>query len=372
MNIGILGAGQLGQMLALAGYPLGLRFRFFDPRRDAIAGRLGEHVCAEFSDRQGLAEFSAGLDVATFEFENVPATVAYALHREVPVYPQPRVLDVLQDRLTEKGLLRRLGLRTAAFAPATTAEELQQAFAAVGSPAILKSRRAGFDGRGQARCRTATDAIESWRQLGQPPVILEAVVPFARELSLVSVRGRDGEIRHYPLVENHHVGGILHSTRAPAARCADLQQNAEAQSVALMEALKYVGVIAIEFFECDGELVVNEVAPRVHNSGHWTIEGADTSQFENHLRAILGWPLGSTAARGWSVMMNVIGTPPAPGRTADILRLPNTHLHLYGKTPYPHRKIGHVTTRMTEETQLPDRLSTLAGILGSQAEGTFR
>ncbi len=349
-------------MLALAGYPLGLRFRFLDPSEDACAGQLAEHIVGSYDDPADIERFAQGLDVVTYEFENVPVETARRLARRVAVYPPPEALEVAQDRLTEKSFFREHGIPTPPFLPLATREELSKALRTLGTPAVLKTRRFGYDGKGQAVIGSEADAGDAWFALGGKPLILEGFVPFDRELSILGVRGRRGEIAFYPLVENHHREGILRLSIAPAPHIShEMQATAEGYARRVMEALDYVGVLAIELFQVGGELLANEMAPRVHNSGHWTKEGAETSQFENHLRAILGMPPGSTATRGYSAMLNIIGDIPD---TSQVLRLPNTHLHLYGKEPRAGRKIGHVTLRADDAEALAERIEQLRAIVG--------
>jgi 5-(carboxyamino)imidazole ribonucleotide synthase len=343
MIVGVLGGGQLGRMLALAGHPLGLRFRFLDPAPDAPAAAVGELLTGAYDDPVALDRFAAGLAVATYEFENVPVAVARALARRVRVAPPPEALETAQDRLVEKAFFAKLGIPVAPFWPVDTREDLAAALARLDGPAVLKTRRLGYDGKGQHVLRGPEDADAGWRRLGGAPLILEGFVAFARELSVLAVRGRDGGIACYPLVETTHRDGILRTSVAPAPRLtATLQAEAERLARLVLDALDYVGALAIELFEVEGGLLANELAPRVHNSGHWTIEGAETSQFENHLRAVMGWPLGSTAPRGASAMVNLIGTVP---NTGAVLAVPGAHLHLYGKAARPGRKLGHVTVR---------------------------
>jgi 5-(carboxyamino)imidazole ribonucleotide synthase len=343
MHIGILGGGQLGRMLALAGYPLGLRFRFLDPSPAAPAGHLAELVVGGYDDRPTLDAFAAGLDVVTYEFESVPATAVRHLAERLPVYPPPAALEAAQERLREKTCFRDLGIPTAPFATVDGRADLETALARIGLPAVLKTRRFGYDGKGQQVVRTPADAAHAFAALAGVPLILEGFIPFRRELSILAVRGRGGATAFYPLVENHHQGGILRLSLAPAPDlAAGLQALAEDYARRVLEALDYVGVLAIEFFEHEGRLLANEMAPRVHNSGHWTIEGAATSQFANHLRAVAGWPLGETAAAGRSALVNLIGAVPP---TEAVLAVPGAHLHLYGKAPAPGRKLGHVTLR---------------------------
>jgi 5-(carboxyamino)imidazole ribonucleotide synthase len=365
MKVGILGGGQLGRMLALAGYPLGLRFRVLDGSPEAPAGFLAEHLAEPMDDPESLAHFAEGLDLITYEWENVPVPLAESLSARVPVLPHPRALAAAQDRLTEKSFFRDLGVPTPPFAPADTRDELEKALDEIGAPAVLKTRRLGYDGKGQFVLRARDAAGEAWAALGGTPLILEGFINFEREVSLLAVRSRTGELAFYPLVENHHPHGILGLSLAPAPALPEgLQALAERYARAALEALDYAGVLAIEFFQCAGPdgpfLVVNEMAPRVHNSGHWTIEGAESSQFENHLRAILGLPLGSTALRGPSAMLNVIGEEPD---AEAVLRIPGAHLHLYDKSPAPGRKLGHVTLLAPDVATLEVRLPALRAVV---------
>ena len=359
MTIGILGGGQLGYMLALAGYPLGLRFRFLDPSPEAPVGRIAHRVTAEFNDKLALEKFAHGLEVATYEFENVPVEAARFLEEHVPVYPAPAALEEAQDRRREKRLFQRLGIPTTDFAEISKHEEFDAAVERVGLPSVLKTCRLGYDGKGQWLLRTTEDVVQARAELPKVPLILEKFVAFTRELSILGVRSRTGETVFYPLVENHHRGGILRLSLAPAPQLAPaLQQTAEEATRKILEALDYAGVICLELFQVGDKLLANEIAPRVHNSGHWSIEGAATSQFENHLRAILGMPLGSTATVGYSAMVNLIGELP---EAAEVLRARNTHLHLYGKSPRPGRKLGHVTVRADKFEKLQQRLAELPG-----------
>jgi 5-(carboxyamino)imidazole ribonucleotide synthase len=303
-------------MLALAGIPLGLSFRFLDPSPDAPAGEVGELLVGAYDDPELLDRLADGAAAVTYEFENVPVAAA----RRVGALPGPAALEHGQDRLAEKELFRRLGIATARFG----------GLADSGLPALVKSRRLGYDGKGQRLLREQGPVAED--------ELAEELVPFARELSILGVRGRDGETAFYPVVENVHEGGILCLSRAPAAGAP--VGEAEELAARLLDELGYVGVLAVELFEVDGRLLANEFAPRVHNTGHWTIEGAATSQFENHLRAILGLPLGSTALREPCAMVNLIGELPPLER---LLALPGAHVHVYGKEPRPGRKLGHVT-----------------------------
>lgn len=346
MIIGVLGGGQLGRMLGLAGLPLGLSFRFLDPAADCPARAVGEVHTADFDDHTALDRFAAGLDVVTYEFENVPVAAVECLARRVPVFPPPRALQTAQDRLLEKQLFERVGLPVPPYAPVASLDELRAAVSTIGVPAVLKTRRMGYDGKGQAIIRSAADISSAWAAIGSAPhgLIVERFVDFQAEVSVIAVRGQDGVTAAYPLVLNVHRGGILHTSRAPAPIAGpDLQHAAEQHALKIMAELGYVGVLAIEFFVTADDtprLLGNEFAPRVHNSGHWTIEGAETSQFENHLRAACGWPLGSTAPRGHAAMVNLIGSAPP---TQQLLAIQGAHPHLYGKSPRAGRKLGHIT-----------------------------
>lgn len=360
MRIGILGGGQLGRMLALAGYPLGLRFCVFDPSPAAPAGHLAELITAPYDNLEALRRFAQGVDLVTYEFENVPVESARALAQYRPVYPPPQALEVSQDRLTEKSFFRGLGIPTPAFVRVDSQADLERAVEQLGLPAVLKTRRGGYDGKGQVLLRTPSHLEPAWKALGSVPLILEEYIAFERELSILAVRGRDGACAFYPVVENHHRDGILQLSLAPAPQLPEaLQARAESYAKKILEALDYVGVLALELFEHQGELLANEMAPRVHNSGHWTIEGAQTSQFENHVRAIVGWPLGSTAARGQCAMLNLIGATPS---AEEVLRIPGAHLHLYGKSPRPGRKLGHITLCEPSATLLEAKLAQLQSL----------
>ncbi len=330
--VACIGGGQLGRMLGLAGVPLGLSFRFLDPAADACAGAVGELVVGEYSDPDALARLADGADVVTYEFENVPVESAAG----VGAVPGVAALEQGQDRLHEKELFRSLGIPTARFGDLET----------TGVPALVKTRRLGYDGKGQRRAEEIQPLAEG--------ELAEELVPFDRELSIVGVRGRGGETRFWPVGENVHRDGILRVTRAPAADAR--QSEAEAICSKLFDALDYVGVLAVELFDVGGRLLANEFAPRVHNTAHWTIDGAVTSQFENHLRAILGLPLGATEALGRSVMVNLIGAVPPLGELAV---LPGAHVHVYGKQPRAGRKVGHVTLVDPDEATV-ERALTLA------------
>ncbi len=314
--VACIGGGQLGRMLALAGLPLGLSFRFLDPAADACAGAVGELVVGAYDDPASLARLADGVRVVTYEFENVPVEAA----ERVGAVPGAAALREGQDRLREKELFTRLGIPTARYG---SLEE-------VGAPALVKKRRLGYDGKGQRR----VDVVEPLAD----DELAEEIVPFERELSIIAVRGQDGDTRFWPLTENMHRDGILRVSRAPAV--AAPQREAEEIATALLDELGYVGVLAVELFDVGGRLLANEFAPRVHNTAHWTIDGAATSQFENHLRAVLGLPLGPTDALTPSVMVNLVGSVP---ELDALLALPGARVHVYGKEPRSGRKLGHVT-----------------------------
>jgi 5-(carboxyamino)imidazole ribonucleotide synthase len=368
-TVGILGGGQLARMMALAGAPLGLRFLVLDTASDACAGQFAPMVVGDYTDRAGLEEFASRIGVATFDFENVPAESAQWLTGKVPVFPNPRALATAQDRLAEKTLFRELGIPVPPFADVPDRAALDAAVAALGTPCILKTRRLGYDGKGQFRIKTPADVEAAWDALGAQAakvgLILEGFVAFQRELSVVAVRGRDGEFRAWPLTENWHVDGVLSASLAPAPVDDALRDTALSHARKLAEALDYVGVFALELFCRDGELLANEMAPRVHNSGHWTIEGSETSQFQNHLRAVLGLPLGDTRMVGHACMLNWIGAMPA---AAPVLREAGGHWHDYGKQPRAGRKVGHATLRAEHPAELAASLRRVGEALGRQAQ----
>lgn len=340
MMISVFGGGQLARMLALAGIPLGHRFRFLDPTPDPPASRLGEHIRASFDDVTALKHLATGADVVTYEFENVPHRSVRTVSAVTSVHPTPDCLEIMQERLAEKKLFILLDIPTPRFSAIDTPEDVTGALESVGLPCMVKTRRSGYDGKGQRVVRTMADAEDLWLAMGGVALIVEEFVSFSREVSLLSVRDVAGNIVHYPLTESVHEGGILRCSKAPISSA--LQAEAERYATAVLTNFGYVGVLCIEFFECDGRLLANEMAPRVHNSGHWTIEGAECSQFENHIRAITGMPLGSVTMMAPVMMLNMIGVYPD---LTSLLREPGAHVHLYDKSPAPGRKIGHVTLR---------------------------
>lgn len=357
MRIGVIGGGQLAQMMAQAAMPLGLRVHALDPAVDACAGEVAPLEVAAFDDLSALHRFSDICDVITFDFENVSAPALAELAALRPVRPNPLSLATAQDRAAEKALFARIGTAVAPFAVIDTREQIEAAGRAVEFPAILKTRRFGYDGKGQINVADAAALMDACTRLGHAPCVLESRVRFQRELSIVAVRGLDGEMLCYPLVENLHVDGILSATIAPARVSSSMIESARQCAERVAETLDYVGVFAIEFFDLNGVLVANEMAPRVHNSGHWSIEGAVTSQFENHIRAVSGLPLGDTSAVGVSCMLNWIGE--MPDRAAG-LAVPGLHWHDYGKSARAGRKVGHATITAVDRQTLTERLVLLA------------
>ncbi|MBM4205098.1 MAG: 5-(carboxyamino)imidazole ribonucleotide synthase [Gammaproteobacteria bacterium] len=362
ITIGIVGGGQLARMLVLAGLPLGLRFVVLDPAADACGAAGAEHLCSPFDDRAALDQLAQRCDVVTYEFENIPAEAMAHLAAQVPVYPKPQALAISRDRLTEKNLFRELGIDLPAYFAVDSKASLEAVVALTGLPAVLKTRTLGYDGKGQFVLRTAADVDTAWQQLGKVPLILEGFVPFDREISVVAVRSRDGEVRTWPISENVHQAGILRQARSMPEDA--FAQQAGVYARRILQRLDYVGVMALELFCVGDRLLVNEMAPRVHNSGHWTIEGAATSQFENHIRAVAGWPLGSTAAQDHAAMVNFIGAAPT---SEAVLALTDVHLHDYGKAPRAGRKIGHATVHSVDRLRFESQLAQLKSLADAVA-----
>lgn len=354
MVIGILGAGQLARMLALAGKPLGLKFIFLDPTPVSCAADLGKHLIGEYTNKTLLAELAAESDIITYEFENVPVEIIDFLSQNTAVYPPAKALLVGQDRITEKNFLQDLNIPTAPFAEVSSLSELQQAIPNIGYPAILKTRRLGYDGKGQVILQSEQDLVPAWAAIKNAPCVLEGFVPFDREVSIIASRSVSGEVVYYPLSENIHHKSILRLARNTIND--PLQSEAESYINTLLNALDYVGTLALELFAVGDSLIANEFAPRVHNSGHWTIEGSETSQFENHLRAIMDMPLGTTHSIGYSAMQNFIGGLPA---TEKLLSLSQVHLHLYDKEARKGRKIAHATARTDSLEHFTDLIASL-------------
>ena len=360
MKIGILGGGQLARMLAAAGIPAGLEFLVLDPAPDACAAALARHLQADWDDPAALAELAA-CDRVTCDFENVPSSSLRFLAGEVPVRPSAEALAAAQDRLHEKDLFGKLGLETPDFRPVSSRPDLAAAVDVIGLPAVLKTRRLGYDGKGQAILQDAEDLEVAWQKLGEADLILEQWIDFRLECAITATRSADGEIHCYPLTRTLHRGGILSLALAPIpGGHGHLQQTAETAVAALMEHLDYVGCLSLEFFLAESGLLANEFAPRVHNSAHWTIEGAVCSQFENHLRAVCDWPLGATGARGAALMINFIGHMPAP---EPYLAVPGLHWHDYGKAPRAGRKVGHATLAAPDFDGLHGQVAALKGVV---------
>jgi 5-(carboxyamino)imidazole ribonucleotide synthase len=339
MTVGIVGAGQLGRMLALAGYPLGLDFLFLDPSATAPAGQVAPLLKGAFTDPALLAQLAQRSAVLTFDWENISVDALRALPRSTRIAPPIAALAAAQDRVGEKRLFEQLDIPTTRWLAVSSCSQLTRALREIGLPGVLKTRRMGYDGKGQAVVRTLPEVEAAWQQLGATPLIYEELVPFDCEVSIIGARSARGEIAIYPLKGNVHWEGILRLTRAPYG-LPRWQRLAAGYLERVLQRFRYTGILTIEFFVRAGRLIANEMAPRVHNSGHWTIEGAVTSQFENHLRAILGLPLGSTRPLGYSAMANLIGNMP---ERAELLGVAGLHLHDYGKEPRPGRKLGHCT-----------------------------
>jgi 5-(carboxyamino)imidazole ribonucleotide synthase len=348
-TIGILGSGQLGRMLALAAARLGFKCHIFAPNSDSPAFDVVHSVTrADYNDTQALDRFAANVDVVTYEFENVPAEAATFLAARVPVLPDPGILATTQDRLAEKNFVASLGIGTAAYGAVGAASELATVLERIGRPAVLKTRRFGYDGKGQATIHNGTAAEAAWREVGGQPCILEAFVPFACEVSVITGRDRSGTVECFDVTENEHRDHILKISRVPASVPEATAAEARRIAETIAQKFAYIGVLAVEMFVLrDGGLLVNEIAPRVHNSGHWTLDGASVSQFEQHIRAIAGWPLAKPIRHGHVEMINLIGREVESYR--DWLTVPGAVLHLYGKGSIrPGRKMGHVTRVFAE------------------------
>jgi 5-(carboxyamino)imidazole ribonucleotide synthase len=348
-------------MMALAGYPLGIECHLLDTRADSSGGQVAPIRVAELDDLQALEALAREADVITFDIENVSVAALESLQAIVPVHPAPAAVAVAQDRLSEKRLFDSLGIPAAPYVTIDGAADFDEVDTELGWPVVIKARRLGYDGRGQRLVDSAGELAAAWAELGERPAIAEGFVDFDCEVSLIGVSDQSQNLRFYPLTENRHADGMLESSIAPFVN-AELQQQAEAWMTAMVRKFHYVGILTIEFFVTPSGLVANEIAPRVHNSGHWTIEGAVSSQFENHLRAILGLPTGATTTRGTIAMRNLIGRMPA---RAELLAIDGLHMHDYGKSPRPGRKIGHCTMVAADRNSAQASLDTLDRLLGS-------
>jgi len=361
MKVGILGAGQLGRMLALAGIPMNVEFVLSDPVKDACGNKLGEFINGSFDDESVLQALVDKVDVVTVESENISVKSLQWLNERVPVYPSPVAVATAQDRLLEKQMFAKLGIPVTNYQAIEQAQAFMDYCSSNTQPMIAKSRREGYDGKGQVRINAGTDLKAAWEALAGVPVVVEDMVNFDREISIIAARDKHGETVFYPICENTHADGILRCTKA---RLNDpMQSLAQDYIKRVMDELDYVGVLTFEFFNCGDELIANEIAPRVHNSGHWSIEGVDSSQFENHIRAICGFPLGSTETRGPVAMINVIGE--MPPRDA-VLSVDGAHWHDYGKQPRSGRKLGHITLRANNQQQFDERLAKLENLFADK------
>jgi 5-(carboxyamino)imidazole ribonucleotide synthase len=348
VKIGIIGGGQLAQMMALAAHPLGLKTICLEPTADCPASLVTTVLAGSYDDPAKLAALATATQVLTYEFENISAAALKDLEN-FSIYPPVTALAISQDRLQEKQFFDRLPIPTTQYAAIDSLQDLKNAVARIGLPAILKTRRMGYDGKGQFVLKEAADIEPAWKSLAEQPLLLENKIAFDREVSCIAVRSRSGQIAFYDLIENQHKNGILHLSQVNNTH-KTTETLAQQHVTAILTALNYVGVLTVEFFEKNGVLIANEIAPRVHNSGHWTIEGAVTSQFENHLRAVCGLPLGITQTRGHVAMLNLVGELPD---LATVLKIPYAHYHTYSKTPRANRKLGHITL-CAEDKQLFD------------------
>ncbi len=362
MRLGIIGGGQLGRMLAHAAQRLGIDVTILDPKKNCSAGQVARQIVGAYDDAEKLHELAAVSDAITYEFENVPIEPLATLEGKVPLRPAPKGLAAAQDRLTEKTLFRTVGMQTTDFAAIDSLEDLEREFAAMNGACILKTRRFGYDGKGQARIDSPADVPSGWEELKDGgPLILEKRIDFKRELAIIAARTADGNEAFYPVTQTHHRNGILHRTLAPAPALTDeIEQQARVYVDKLLKQLDYVGVLALELFDTDRGLLANEFAPRVHNSGHWTIEGTTCSQFENQVRAVMGLPLGEPTLPTPTGMLNLIGNVPD---RAPILARPNTALHLYGKSGRAGRKIGHITVTGATDDDVLKRIDAIESII---------
>lgn len=365
-RVGIIGGGQLAQMLAKSVEHLGIKCTVLDPNRDCCASSICNHIQGNYADPDALAQLAEVSDVVTYEFENVPSTAAEIISTHCRVHPNALALDVAQDRALERTLFSDLRIAVPRYALVDDLDSLDAAIQNIGTPAILKARRLGYDGKGQVLINDLSHAHEAFETIGAVPAMLDQFVEFARELSIIATRSKVGEIVYYPLTQNTHRGGILRLSQSPARDVsAGIATQAQDAIKSILEHFDYVGTLAVEFFQIgkgdQAYLVANEIAPRVHNSGHWTIEGAKTSQFENHMRAVIGMELGSTDSIGHSAMVNLISDEPRAG-TLDAI--PEAHVHMYGKAPRAGRKIGHVTLNATTHSELDALLERFTRVVG--------
>ncbi len=365
-RVGIIGGGQLAQMLADSVKHLGIECTVLDPNPDCCARSTCNHIQANYTDPDALAKLASASDVVTYEFENVPSAAAEIIGKNCPIHPNAQALDVAQDRALERTMFTKLGIAVPSYALVDDLDSLDAAIQSVGTSAILKARRLGYDGKGQVLINDPSHAPDALKTIGSVPAILDQFVEFTRELSIIATRSQSGEIVYYPLTQNIHRGGILRVSKSPARNVSDtIATQAQNAIKNILEHFDYVGTLAVEFFQIgqgsNAHLLANEIAPRVHNTGHWTIEGAKTSQFENHMRAVMGMDLGSTDSVGHSAMVNIIGNEPRPGA---LDAMPEAHVHMYGKAPRAGRKIGHVTLNAPTPTQLDSLLERFTRVVG--------
>lgn len=365
-RVGILGGGQLALMLAQSVQKLGVRCTVLDPNEQCCASTICDLIVGDYDDPKALKELAESSEVVTYEFENVPAAAAEVIRPLKPIHPNPDALGYAQDRHLERTMFKELGIAIPEYCAVDSVESLEKALKELGTPAILKARTLGYDGKGQVLVNDANNAADAFATIGSVAAILDQFVEFTRELSIVATRSLKGDIVYYPLSENVHRGGILRLSKAPARDVNDtLNEQAHHAAKQILERFDYVGTLAVEFFQigtgADATLVANEIAPRVHNTGHWTIEGAKTSQFENHMRAVMGMKLGSAEPIGCSAMVNIIGDEP---RTGALESMPEVHVHMYGKSPRAGRKIGHVTLNASNEQGLDALLERFTRVIG--------
>lgn len=365
-RVGIIGGGQLAQMLAKSVEHLGIKCTVLDPNPDCCARSTCNHIQGNYDCLDALAKLAQVSAVVTYEFENVPSAAAEIVGQHCPIEPNAIALEVAQDRALERTMFSNLNIAVPAYALVDNLDSLDAAIQSVGTPAILKARRLGYDGKGQVLINDPDHARQAFETIGSVPAILDQFVEFTRELSIIATRSRVGEIVYYPLTQNIHRGGILRVSKSPARNVSDaITIQAQSAIKNILEHFDYVGTLAVEFFQIgegsDAHLVANEIAPRVHNTGHWTIEGAKTSQFENHMRAVMGMGLGSADPVGHSAMVNIIGNEPRPGA---LEAMPEAHVHMYGKAPRAGRKIGHVTLNAPASTQLDFLLERFTRVVG--------
>jgi 5-(carboxyamino)imidazole ribonucleotide synthase len=358
MKVGVLGGGQLSLMLAEASQGLDIEILFIDPAPDACARRVARQIIAEYDDPVALAQLAEKSDVVTYEFENVPSESVAILSEQVKVFPAGNALSTAQDRLSEKQRFVSLDIPVPEFRAISSLNDLQQAVSELGLPCVLKTRRFGYDGKGQAVIRSENDIENAWQTIGEVPAILEAFMPFDREVSIIAVRDQEGNHQTYPISENIHKNGILDQSFSRNNDPVFEQANVYISN--LLDDLEYTGVMALELFQCDERLYANEFAPRVHNSGHWTIEGTRCSQFENHIRAIAGLPLGEISLTGSSAMLNCIGKMPDVNA---ISHLPGVAIHDYGKVARTGRKVGHITLTAESDDKVNVLLDEVLGLL---------